>query len=105
MRLSKKTEKAQDYIRLYKVYEYALSYKEQDPKYIMPKEVEIFLSLQKELNINTIEQARDLIKSSRKERIEINKTKKEVLDLQRELNHLDTIKKRNYQKVDYSYTI
>ena len=93
-----KTEKAQDYIRLYKVYEYALSYKEQDPKYIMPKEVEIFLSLQKELNINTIEQARDLIKSSRKERIEINKTKKEVLDLQRELNHLDTIKEEKLSK-------
>ena len=93
-----KTEKAQDYIKLYKVYEYALSYKEQDPKYIMPKEVEIFLNLQKELNINTIEEARDLIKSSRKERIEINKTKKEVLDLQRELNHLDTIKEEKLSK-------
>ena len=42
-----KTEKAQDYIKLYKVYEYAKSYKEQDPKYMMPKEVEIFLNLQK----------------------------------------------------------
>ena len=93
-----KTEKAQDYIKLYKVYEYALSYKEQDPKYIMPKEVEIFLNLQKELNINTIEEARDLIKSSRKERIEINKTKKEVLDLQRELNHIDTIKEEKLSK-------
>lgn len=93
-----KTEKAQDYIKLYKVYEYALSYKEQEPKYIMPKEVEIFLNLQKELNINTIEEARDLIKSSRKERIEINKTKKEVLDLQRELNHLDTIKEEKLSK-------
>ena len=93
-----KTEKAQDYIKLYKVYEYALSYKEQDPKYIMPKEVEIFLNLQKELKISTIEEARDLIKSSRKERIKINKTKKEVLDLQRELNHLDTIKEEKLSK-------
>lgn len=93
-----KTEKAQDYIKLYKVYEYALSYKEQDPKYIMPKEVEIFLNLQKELNINTIEEAKDLIKSSRKERIEINKSKKEVIDLQRELNHLDTIKEEKLSK-------
>lgn len=94
----KETEKAQDYIRLYKVYEYAKSYKEQDPKYIMPKEVEIFLKLQEELQISTIEEARDLIKSSRKERIEINKVKKEVLDLQRELNHLDTIKEEKLSK-------
>ena len=87
-----KTEKAQDYIRLYKVYEYAKSYQEQDPKYIMPKEVEIFLNLQNELQINSLDEARSLIKSTRQERIDINKTKKEILDLQRELNHLDTIK-------------
>ena len=87
-----KTEKAQDYIRLYKVYEYAKSYQEQDPKYIMPKEVEILLNLQNELQINSLDEARSLIKSTRQERIDINKTKKEILDLQRELNHLDTIK-------------
>lgn len=87
-----KTEKAQDYIKLYKVYEYAKSYKEQDPKYMMPKEVEIFLNLQKELQISSVEEARNLIKSTRQERIGINKRKKEILDLQRELNHLDTIK-------------
>ncbi len=87
-----KTEKAQDYIRLYKVYEYAKSYQEQDPKYVMPKEVEIFLNLQSELQINSLDEARSLIKSTRQERIDINKTKKEILDLQRELNHLDTIK-------------
>lgn len=87
-----KTEKAQDYIRLYKVYKYAKSYQEQDSKYIMPKEVEIFLELQNELQINSLDEARDLIKSTRQERIYINKTKKEILDLQRELNHLDTIK-------------
>lgn len=87
-----KTEKAQDYIKLYKVYEYAKSYQEQDPKYVMPKEVEIFLNLQNELQINSLDEARSLIKSTRQERIDINKTKKEILDLQRELNHLDTIK-------------
>lgn len=87
-----KTEKAQDYIRLYKVYEYAKSYQEQDPKYVMPKEVEIFLKLQDELQITTLDEARNLIKSTRQERIDINKTKKEILDLQRELNQLDTIK-------------
>ena len=87
-----KTEKAQDYIRLYKVYEYAKSYQEQNPKYVMPKEVEIFLNLQNELQINSLDEARCLVKSTRQERIDINKTKKEILDLQRELNHLDTIK-------------
>ena len=87
-----RTEKAQDYIRLYKVYEYARSYQEQDPKYVMPKEVEIFLDLQNELQINSLDEARSLIKSTRQERIDIHKTKKEILDLQRELNHLDTIK-------------
>lgn len=87
-----RTEKAQDYIRLYNVYEYAKSYQEQDPKYVMPKEVEIFLNLQSELQINSLDEARSLIKSTRQERIDINKTKKEILDLQRELNRLDTIK-------------
>lgn len=87
-----RTQKAQDYIRLYKVYEYAKSYQEQDPKYVMPKEVEIFLKLQNELQINSLDEARNLIKSTRQDRIDINKTKKQILDLQRELNHLDTIK-------------
>lgn len=87
-----KTEKAQDYIRLYETYKYAMSYKEQDPQYIFPKEVEIFLKLQKELGIENIEQAKRLIKSTREERIEINKMKNNILEIQRELNHLDTIK-------------
>ena len=63
-----------------------------DEKYIMPKEVEIFLKLQDELNIYSIEDAKKLIQSTREERIIINKMKKDVLEMQRELNHLDTIK-------------
>lgn len=86
------TEKAQDFINLYKVYEYAMSYKEQDQDYIFPKEVEIFLQLKSELGISTIDEAKKLIKSTRSERININKLKMEILDYQRELNHLDTIK-------------
>lgn len=86
------TEKAQDYIQLHKVHEYAMSYKEQDPEYVLPKEVEIFLKLQKELNISSVEEAQELIKSSRADRILINKSKNRILELQRELNHLDTIK-------------
>lgn len=87
-----KTEKAQDYIRLYKEYKYAMSYKELDADYILPTDVEIFLKLQNELNIFSVEDAKQLIKESRSERLKINKIKKEILDLQRELNHLDTIK-------------
>lgn len=86
------TEKAQDYIRLYEVYEYAMSYKEIDDKYVMPKEVEIFLNIQKELGINSVDDAKKFIKSTRAKRLEINQMKQKVLEMQRELNHLDTIK-------------
>ena len=58
----------------------------------MPKETTIFLKLQEELKVKSIDEAKALIKSSRQERIEFNKKKKEILDIQRELNHLDTIK-------------
>ena len=94
------TEKAQDYIKLYKVYEYASSYKEIDPDYIMPKEVAIFLKLQDELKINSISEAKQLIKSSRQERIRINSKKNLVLNLQKELNHLDTLKEEKLSNSD-----
>lgn len=94
----KLTEKAQDYIRLSKVYDYAMSYKKMDSKYVMPKEIEIFLQLQQELKISSVDEAKQLIKDTRTERIEMNKMKQEVLDLQRELNHLDTIKEEKLSK-------
>lgn len=87
-----KSEKAQDYIRLFKVYEYAMSYKEMDPNYILPHEAEIFLGLQEELQIHSVDEANSLIKESREYRVNINQMKKKILELQRELNHLDTIK-------------
>ncbi|MCI8310114.1 relaxase/mobilization nuclease domain-containing protein [uncultured Clostridium sp.] len=86
------TEMANDYIRLHTVYEYAKFYKDQDKDYILPKEAEIFLNIQKQLNITSIDEAKQIIKDSRSERININKQRKEVLELQRELNHLETIK-------------
>jgi len=92
------TEKAQDYINLYKVYKYAMSYKEQDSEYVLPEEVNIFLQLQSELGVSNIEEAKQLIKSTRSDRININKIKMEILDLQRELNHLDTIKEEKLSK-------
>ena len=91
-KIIKITEMAEDYIRLYKVYEYAMQYKEMDSEYVFPVEVDIFLKIQKELNINSIDGAKELIKNSRKERIDINKARTNVLELQRELNHLETIK-------------
>ena len=91
-KIIEKTEKAQDYIRLLKDYQYAMSYKEINSDYPLPLDVEIFLKLQNELNISSVDDAKQIIKDSRLERIKINKIKKQVLDLQRELNHLDTIK-------------
>lgn len=91
-KIIEKTEKAQDYIQLFKVYEYAMSYKKMDPQYKLPKEVEIFLKLQDELKINSVDAAKKLIKDSRADRITYNRLKTEILELQRELNHLDTIK-------------
>ena len=87
-------EKAQDYIRLYEIYEYAMSYSEIDPKYKLPTEVEIFLKLQNELKITSVDEAKQLIKSTREERIHKNQKRSEVLELQRELNHLDFIKEQ-----------
>ena len=92
------SEKTQDYLILSKIYEYAMSYKEQDPNYILPKDVDIFLKLQSELGVSNVEDAKQLLKSTRSERININKLKMEILELQRELNHLDTIKENKLSK-------
>ena len=91
-KLLEATEKAQDYIKLFKDYEYAMSYKEINPDYILPEETHIFLDIQNELKIYSVDDAKKLIKQSRSERINYNKLKTEILELQRELNHLDTIK-------------
>lgn len=88
----KTTEKAQDYIRLYKTYEYACFYQKQDPKYEFPIEAKLFIKLQDELKINSVAEAKELIKNTRNERINLNKMKQNIADLGRELNHLDTIK-------------
>jgi len=87
-------EKAQDYIKLFEVYEYAMSYKKIDPEYKLPAEVEIFLKLQNELKIKNVDDAKEIIKSTRSTRILINEKKNEILELQRELNHLDSIKEQ-----------
>ena len=94
------TNKAQDYIQLKKVYDYAIYYKQQDPEYMLPGETMVFMLLQDELGIDSTQEARNLIASLRKQRIAINEISKEVLDLQRELNHLDTIKEEQLSKSD-----
>ncbi len=91
-KILKTTEMANDYIRLYELYKYAMSYKEIDEDYVLPPEVDIFIKLQNDLNITSVDEAKQLIKDSRSERIKINKKRNEILELQRELNHLETIK-------------
>ena len=93
-------EKAQDFIRLYKAKEYADYYKSIDKNYKIPVQVEIFMKIQKELNISTIEEAHQIINNARESRLYINEMKKEVADMQRELNKLDTIKEEQLVKSD-----
>lgn len=94
------TQKAQQYIQLYKIYEKALWYKKQKPEYVFPKEVQIFLNLKKELNITSVEEANEIIKLARIEILKLNNMKNQVLKLQRELNQLDTIKESKLLKSD-----
>lgn len=93
-------EKAQDFIRLYKAKEYAEYYQSIDKDYKLPTEVEVFLKIQKELGITTTGEAHDIIDTARAVRIEINKMKSDVLDMQRELNKLDTLKEEQLVKSD-----
>lgn len=99
------SEKAQDYIKLKKTYDYANFYKSIDPEYVFPQEANIFLKIQEELNISSIEEAKKMIKSSRTERIKVNKMKNEVFELQREKNKLELIKEEQLKKselhIDY----
>ena len=93
-------EKAQDFIRLYKAKEYAEYYQSLDKDYKLPTEVEIFLRIQDELGISTIGDAHEIINAARDVRLEINEMKSNVLDMQRELNKLDTIKEEQLVKSD-----
>ncbi len=99
-KILKTTEMANDYIKLHELYEYAMSYKEIDEEYVFPPEVDIFIKLQNDLNITSIDEAKQLIKDSRSERIKINKQRNEILELQRELNHLETIKEEKLSSSD-----
>ena len=67
------TEKCQDYIKLRKVYDYAMSYKKINDSYKIPIEVNVFLKLQDELKINSMQEAKKLITEYRAKRIKINK--------------------------------
>lgn len=58
------------------------------------------MKIQKELNISTIEEAHQIINNARESRLYINEMKKEVADMQRELNKLDTIKEEQLVKSD-----
>lgn len=93
-----KTEKIQEYIKLRKVYEYAMSYRKIDSSYKMPEEIEVFLELKNELKIETMEEAKKLIIFYKKKRVEINRNKNVILELQKKLNKLDSIKEEKLKK-------
>lgn len=88
----KSAEKAQDFIRLYKIKEYADYYKSIDKGYELPVEAKVFIKIQDELNINSINEAYAIIDNARDVRLELHQMKSSVLELQRQLNKLDTLK-------------
>lgn len=95
-----RAEKAQDFIRLFKINEYASYYKSIDKNYKLPSEAIVFQKIKEELGIETIEDAHKVIDNARDVRLEINKAKSEIVELQREMNKLDIIKEEELLKSD-----
>lgn len=95
-----RAEKAQDFIRLFKINEYASYYKSIDKNYKLPSEAIVFQKIKEELRIETIEDAHKVIDNARDVRLEINKAKSEIVELQREMNKLDIIKEEELLKSD-----
>lgn len=93
-------EKAQDFIRLFKINEYAKYYQSIDKNYKLPSEVIVFQKIQEELGINTIDDAHKVIDNAREVRLTINEAKSEILELQKEMNKLDIIKEEELLKSD-----
>ena len=96
----KSAEKAQDFIRLYKIKEYADYYKSIDKGYELPVEAKVFIKIQDELNINSINEAYAIIDNARDVRLELHQMKSSVLELQRQLNKLDTLKEEQLIKTE-----
>lgn len=95
-----RAEKAQDFIRLYKVNDYANYYKSIDKDYKIPSEAEVFLKIKQELGITNIEEAHEVINEARNIRLEINEKSMEIVELQREMNKFDIIKEEQLIKSD-----
>ena len=93
-----RAEKAQDFIRLYKVFEYSNYYKSIDKNYQLPPEAEVFLKIKKELNISTVEDAHEVINAARNIRLDVNEKQMEIVELQREMNKFDIIKEEQLIK-------
>lgn len=101
----KSAEKAQDFIRLYKIKEYADYYKSIDKGYELPVEAKVFIKIQDELNINSINEAYAIIDNARDVRLELHQMKSSVLELQRQLNKLDTLKEEQPLRQNYLFII
>lgn len=95
-----RAEKAQDFIRLFKIKEYVDYYKSLDKDYKLPIEAAIFLKIQEELGITTIAEANGIINYARDTRLEINEKKMAIVEMQREMNKLDIIKEEELVKSD-----
>lgn len=93
-----KADKARDFIRLFKIKQYADYYKSIDKNYEYPTEAKIFINLQKELKIDTIDEAQQIVNNARAVRLQLNEVKSERLELQREMNKLDILKEEQLVK-------
>ena len=92
--------KAQDFISLKREYDYAMYYKSIDEKYEIPKEIEMFEMLAKELSISTVDEAKEIIKSASAVRKEINTTKSEIYDIEQKMYQYELIKEEELLKSD-----
>lgn len=93
-------EKAQEFISLKSTCEYAQYYKSIDKNYKMPQEYKLLKILSDELGINTVEEAKDIIKSAGQLRKHLNNLKSNVYDLQQELYQYDLFKEEQLLKSD-----
>lgn len=96
-------DKAQDFIHLKKIADYANYYKEIDndfsikktnntDAFVVPDEVRVFEEIRNELQITTEAEAKKIVETVRPIRLEINKLNSEIINLQSEMNKLDMIK-------------
>ena len=91
-------EKAQTFILLHKDYEYAQFYSKQDKNYQMPDFVSVYEELKAELNISTVDEAKEIIANCRNVRLQLNSLKTELYDIEQKSYNLDLLKEEQLIK-------